>query len=112
VLEHLADGVAKTVPAIARSRGVSRQHIQVIANKLTAAGLIEARDNPDDKRTSLISLSPDGRALFDEVARRQTLAFGRLSEDFSERELRALETTMRKFTEILKTEILKGEDHA
>ena len=63
VLESLLDGGAQTVPAIARSRSVSRQHIQSLADGLAAAGLVHAEPNPAHRRSPLLSLSSRGRAV-------------------------------------------------
>jgi DNA-binding MarR family transcriptional regulator len=91
-LESLAGNDEKTVPEIARSRGVSRQHIQVIVNGLTGANLIEARDNPADKRTFLVSLTDRGREVFAEIQKREAVQLRRWSEVFSTDELKIAET--------------------
>ncbi|MGH9215889.1 MAG: MarR family transcriptional regulator, partial [Acidimicrobiales bacterium] len=46
VLEFLQAQGPTPVPRIARSRGVSRQHVQTIVNELLDDGLVELRDNP------------------------------------------------------------------
>jgi DNA-binding MarR family transcriptional regulator len=102
VMESLAGGDEKTVPEIARSRGVSRQHIQVIVNGLTKAKLIEARDNPDDKRTFLISLTDTGRVAFYEIQKREALELRRLSEGFSTDELNATLNTLQKLSDTMR----------
>jgi DNA-binding MarR family transcriptional regulator len=104
VMESLAGGNEKTVPEIARSRGVSRQHIQMIANRLTAANLIKVRDNPDDKRTFLVSLTDRGQAVFGEMQDREAVELRRLSGAFSNRELELALNALRKLSDILKGE--------
>jgi DNA-binding MarR family transcriptional regulator len=106
VMECLAGGNEKTVPEIARSRGVSRQHIQTIANRLTAAKLINVRDNPDDKRTFLVSLTDPGQAVFGEMQEREAQELRRLSGAFSNRELELALNALQKLNDIL-----KGEDN-
>src|SRR3954454_18990450 len=54
---------APTVPQIGRSLGHPRQVIQRAANSLIAAGLIEARSNPDHKRAPLLVATTAGKAL-------------------------------------------------
>jgi DNA-binding MarR family transcriptional regulator len=54
----------QTVPALARARPVSRQHIQTLANEMAADGLIEFVDNPRHKRSKLARLTPKGKAEF------------------------------------------------
>ena len=68
VLEFLSRNPPSTVPAMARARGVTRQHIQPIVNELQADGLVEAEPNPAHKRSPLFALTADGRALMDAVA--------------------------------------------
>ena len=53
VLEHLTHHAPTTVPAIARSRRVSRQHIQVLVNELLELGLVRLEDNPAHARSHL-----------------------------------------------------------
>jgi DNA-binding MarR family transcriptional regulator len=71
VLEALASAGATTVPALARRKGVTRQHIQVLANQLRALGLVEDRPNPDHKRSSLLELSAAGRRAFETIRARE-----------------------------------------
>ena len=75
VLESLADaavqGASKTVPAIARDKGVSRQHIQLVVDSGLRRGLVEVVDNPAHKRSPVIVLSPKGAKIFDEIRRRE-----------------------------------------
>ena len=102
VMESLAGGSERTVPEIARSRGVSRQHIQVIVNGLTGAKLIEVRDNPTDKRTFLVSLTDRGRDVFAEIQKREAVQLRRWSEVFSTDELKVTLSTLRKLSNTLK----------
>lgn len=64
VLNAVAEATAPpTVPQIGRSLGHPRQVIQRAANALIAAGLIEARNNPDHKRAVLLVPTPRGQQL-------------------------------------------------
>lgn len=71
VLESLYDGGAQTVPQIARAKGVSRQHIQKIADSLIDSGHVAARDNPDHRRSVLIALTGKGRVVFEKMRKRE-----------------------------------------
>jgi len=102
VMESVAGNDEKTVPDIARSRGVSRQHIQVIVNCLTKENLIKTRDNPDDKRTFLVSLTDHGQTVFGEIQKREAVELKRLSEVFSTDELNMTQSTLRNLIDILK----------
>ena len=52
-----------TVPAAADRLGTSRQAVQRIANELVDDGLAAFEDNPRHRRSPLLRLSEDGRAL-------------------------------------------------
>jgi DNA-binding MarR family transcriptional regulator len=69
VLEYLSKNNASTVPTMARSRGVTRQHIQTIVNALESNGLVEALNNPAHKRSPLFTLTADGNALIESITR-------------------------------------------
>jgi DNA-binding MarR family transcriptional regulator len=71
VLEHLTRHDAATVPQIARSRHVSRQHIQSIVNGLLARGLVKTTPNPAHRRSHLIALTDPGRELIHGVIDRE-----------------------------------------
>lgn len=60
VLEHLTWEGPQTVPAIARARYVSRQHIQVLVNGLMERDLVVLQDNPAHRRSPLVRLTPEG----------------------------------------------------
>jgi len=102
VMESLAGGNERTVPNIARSRGVSRQHIQVIVNALTKANLVAVRDNPEDRRTFLVFLSDQGREVFGEIQKREAVELQHLSMTFTSDELRATLKTLGKLCDIMK----------
>ena len=67
VLELVLLGEASTVPAMARARSVSRQQMQQQVNALLGRDLVERRDNPAHKRSSLIGLTDKGRALVENM---------------------------------------------
>jgi DNA-binding MarR family transcriptional regulator len=71
VLEYLARRGSTAVPDIARSRGVTRQHIQAIVNDLEAAGLVERQANPAHARSALVELTPAGRHAITAVFARE-----------------------------------------
>lgn len=73
ILRTLVKEGAMTVPEMARSRPVSRQHCQTIANALEAQGLVEFVDNPKHKRSKLVQVTRKGRERFESM-RKQFLA--------------------------------------
>ena len=80
VLEFLDRQDRQTVPDLARSRSVSRQHIQVSVNELVDRGWVQILPNPAHRRSPLIGLTESGRrrlasaqaieeAMVDEISR-------------------------------------------
>ena len=71
VLEILHERDAQTVPQIARLRNVTRQHIQALADKLLACGLVSMHENPNDRRSPLLRLTEQGEAVFGRMRARE-----------------------------------------
>lgn len=96
VLEHLLRG-GVTVPSLARQRGVTRQHIQMIVNDLVDLGLAEPRKNPAHKRSPLIVLTAHGeRAIKTAIDREQQYMVTHLA-DLDEDEVRTAAVTLSEF---------------
>ena len=68
VLVDLARIGPLTVSALARARGVSRQHIQSLVDQFQARGLVEIGENPAHQRSKLVGLTARGRALVKTMA--------------------------------------------
>lgn len=79
VLESLHEEGPRTVPQIARSKSVTRQHIQTIVDELAASGLVALEANPAHKRSSLVILTAKGRKTFDEMRRREAAVLAALA---------------------------------
>src|SRR5213075_507311 len=62
VIMDLARIGPDTVPNMARVRGTSRQDVQVIVDRLIAAGQAERRENPASRLSPIIALTSRGRA--------------------------------------------------
>lgn len=80
VIEHLTGHGPQTVPQIADAKSVSRQHIQLIADALQDKGLVVYHDNPAHKRSRLVDLTADGRAVFEAIRSREAALLAELSE--------------------------------
>jgi DNA-binding MarR family transcriptional regulator len=78
VLFDLARIGPQTVAGMARARGVSRQHIQALINRFRARGLVVLADNPAHRRSSLVVLTPGGKALVKAMLKRETAALDSL----------------------------------
>lgn len=67
VLERVHTTGPQTVPAIARSLYVTRQGVQTLVDRAKELGLVEARPNPEHRRSHLISLTEQGQRQFTEL---------------------------------------------
>jgi DNA-binding MarR family transcriptional regulator len=101
VLRTLVSEGAMTVPEIARSRPVSRQHCQTIANALEAKGLVEFIENPKHKRSMLLRATKAGRARFEQM-RKQFIAAGAIyAPSFSATEVKAATDICRRARDLI-----------
>jgi DNA-binding MarR family transcriptional regulator len=104
VMEALAKDGPRTVPRIARSKSVTRQHIQTIVNELVENGLMETADNPDHKRSPLIRLTAKGQGSFADIQRREAELLPHLAAAVSKTALKTTAGTLAKLQETLKSE--------
>jgi DNA-binding MarR family transcriptional regulator len=63
ILRGLVRYGPRTVPQLARSRAVTRQHTQEVVDGLVADGLAELVSNPAHRRSRLVRATPRGAAL-------------------------------------------------
>jgi DNA-binding MarR family transcriptional regulator len=70
LLRSLKDGGPQTVPALARTRPVSRQHMQMLADSMAADGLVAFKANPAHRRSPLVAIAPKGERLLDALTKR------------------------------------------
>jgi len=89
VLFDLADGGPRTVPQLARARPVSRQHVQMLVNPLIEAGRVELADNSAHRRSKLVRLTGEGRALVRAMRRREAAFVEKLALAVSDKRLRS-----------------------
>lgn len=87
LMETLAADGAMTVPQIARLKGVTRQHIQLLADALIAAGFAAVKENPAHRRSALIALTDKGRRTFAKMRARELPIVAALADEFDAQEL-------------------------
>jgi DNA-binding MarR family transcriptional regulator len=68
----------QTVPQLARRRGVTRQHIQALANPLVEGGYVQLLDNRAHRRSRLLGLTVRGREYVAAMDRREREALSAL----------------------------------
>ena len=99
----VADG-PQTVPQMARTRPTSRQHIQVLVNRLLELGLVELVDNPAHKRSRLVSLTPAGRKRIDAMNRREASLLQKFPIGVPEKNLHSTARTLKKLREVFESD--------
>jgi len=102
ILMDLARLGPSTVPALARMRPVSRQHIQNGMNALLKKGWVALEDNPSHKRSKLARLTPSGQDYVRQVVERERKILERLPLDLGERELTSAARVLRLFRSALR----------
>ena len=94
VLESLHERGAQTVPQIARARKVTRQHIQTVADRLLAGGLILLTENPRDRRSPLLELTDHGEHLYAQMQERELTVLNELGRALDDRDVEVTLTTL------------------
>ena len=101
VLRMLAIEGQQTVPEMARSRPVSRQHCLTIANALKAQGFVEFIENPKHKRSHLVRITKKGRARYEAMTKQFLGAAGAYAARFTAAEVMAATDVMRRAREMI-----------
>ena len=104
VLRSLVAEGPQTVPQMARTRPTSRQHIQVLVNRLLELGLVELVDNPAHKRSRLVSLTPAGKKRIDAMNQREAALLQKFSVGISEKNLYSSARTLKKLRELFESD--------
>jgi len=99
IMENLTDSGPQTVPAMARIRPVSRQHIQKQVDSLLADGLVRCRENPAHKRSRLVELTPQGKRAFSSIRLREAHALSALDLDLTAEELAVADKVVHRLIE-------------
>lgn len=89
ILRGLSRLGPQSVPQMARSRPVSRQHVQSLVNGLLKDGLVALTPNPAHQRSHLVQLTKKGTALVESMIHKERAVLSRLRLSLSERELNA-----------------------
>lgn len=103
VLEFILLNGASSVPAIARSRRVTRQHIQVLVNGLLEHEAVELVDNPAHKRSPLVSMTTRGKKTIERMRRREQRYFDNIDVGIGSAELLRAAKTVRTVRDALGT---------
>lgn len=91
----------RTVPQLARSQSVSRQHVQVVVNRLLALQLVGLRKNPTHRRSRYVELLDAGVALVEAMNERRWELLQGLSLELEQTELAETVAVLRALRECL-----------
>lgn len=91
----------QTVPDMARSRPVSRQHCQTIVNRLLGQGFVELVDNPRHKKSRLVRITAPGRARFQAMTEQFLAAEAMFTPHFADEEITAATDVLRRARALL-----------
>ena len=98
-LTRLAEGPASTQQALAQQMGYDKTRLIALLDELAAAGLIERRPDPDDRRARIVALTDAGRARY-RAARDDIRAMERsLLADLDERDRRVLRAALTRLAD-------------
>lgn len=92
----------QTVPELARSRPISRQHCQTIINGLAKGGYIEFVKNPRHKRSHLIRVTKRGHASFEEQTKRFLTVSAVYAGHFEEADVQAAIDVLTRARDLIK----------
>jgi DNA-binding MarR family transcriptional regulator len=81
ILDTIQRHGRKTVPEIAGWRGVARQSVQAVVNKLIEAGTLVYVDNPGHKSSKHLKLTPRGLGLYRTVQADMMGRYARLKSE-------------------------------
>ena len=111
VMESMAENGQQTVPDIANSKGISRQHIQTVMNALLAAHLVASVENPAHKRSPLYDLTAKGRDTFSKIRERETEPLRQLAATMSDTSMEQTRQTLSLLNEHLARQTMKGNEN-
>lgn len=109
VMETLSASGAMTVPQIAKEKGVTRQHIQLLADALSNAGLVVVKENPAHRRSSLIALTEKGKRAFSKMGAREAPVVEEMARSFAAEELDRATDVLARLAALLDERLQRSE---
>lgn len=95
ILRGLVRYGAQTVPALARARSVTRQHVQEVVDALIEHDLVSLEANPAHKRSLLVRATSAGEALVREMDEIDNRVLSTVSDAVSIRDMELTVRTLR-----------------
>ncbi len=94
VLAHLAVMGSKSASEVSTAALVDRAEVSRAVRSLEEAGLDSRNDNPRNRKSSLLALTPAGQAVFDRVHRERRAFFDALTADIDSEGLVQLDSLL------------------
>jgi DNA-binding MarR family transcriptional regulator len=91
----------QTVAQIARNMGQARQSVQRVADVLAREGLVTYTNNPQDKRTQLLVVTPEGEAVLDAINARHAVWLQHITPQLGAGNLALLARQMEQIAAVL-----------
>lgn len=116
VLVMLRDGTSMNMAAVAEGLGVNPSNASRTCDRLVRSGLLDRRDDPDDRRNVALTLMPAGRRLVDSMLGQREAVFAQVVSRMSTKERSHLAAGLTAFNEAaasLSTDVgsLEGDGH-
>ena len=108
LLWHLRAAGPSTQRALADALGVSARNVTGLVDGLVAAGLVSREPHPSDRRATLVTPTPRGSALLDELGRGQAELAGQLFGGLSPERLDGLVSALDDVLERLRALVPHG----
>jgi DNA-binding MarR family transcriptional regulator len=90
-----------SLAALARKRSVSRQHIHQSLRRLRNPRWIEQTPDPEDARSILLCLTPEGRSLWKEIRVIDRILLRKIARDIEPSAVRVATETLRNIRQVL-----------
>ncbi len=84
----------QTVPQLAKSRGVSRQHVQLAINRLVEAKSVEKSQNPAHRRSNLMVLTGAGKKFAEALREKEGAALAEIDLGMPAKELESIANSL------------------
>jgi DNA-binding MarR family transcriptional regulator len=96
VFNSIALGKGRTIGEFCRLLGYDSGAMTRLLDRLEKKGLVRRVANPEDRRSFLVELTPESRALFPQARRRVQAVFKRLLAGFDQERAEALKQSLER----------------
>ncbi len=80
-----------TMGRLAEHEGIAKPSVTGIVGRLVDKGLVEKREDPSDRRSSIVAMTPEGSQLLEQRRRERTAYLSRRIEGLDDEDRAALE---------------------